>query len=122
MMTIGIKCWLRAAQSSEPLPHPRASARSGGGRRSGPIALLLGGAMICSSLAMTTPSHRADAQGLEAGAGLRQGRERDRRIGARQRKAMESAARAAAMARRLNTRGNEVATHGDAAKSMKRRP
>jgi hypothetical protein len=122
MMTTGIKRRQRAAQLSEPLPHPRASARAGRGRLSGPIALLLGGAMICSSLAITTPSHGADAQGLEAGSRLRQGRERNHPIGARQRKAMERAARAAAMTNRLNTRGNEVATKGRAAKATKHRP
>jgi hypothetical protein len=123
MMTIDIRHWLKAVRSKIETPAQDCTfARAGLRRRAGPIAVLVGGAMICSSLAMTTAWNTADAQGLEAGGGLRQARERNRRTDARQRKAMESIARAADKATRLNTRTNEAATRGGAAKARRQRP
>jgi hypothetical protein len=87
MMTIDIGYWLKAARSKIETPtRDRRFARLGRWLRIGPIAALIGGAMICSSLALTT-WNTADAQGLEAGGGLRQARERAVRKSAEQRRA-----------------------------------
>jgi hypothetical protein len=123
MMTIDIGHWLKVVRSKIETPAQDCTfARAGRRQRTGPIAVLVGGAMICSSLAMTTAWNTANAQGLEAGAGLRKARERDRRTDARQRKAMESIARAADKVTRRNTRANEVAKQGRATKATKQRP
>jgi hypothetical protein len=123
MMTIDIGHWLKAVRSKIETPAQDCTfARAGRRRRTGPIAVFVGGAMICSSLAMTTAWNTAHAQGLEAGAGLRKARERHRQTDARQRKAMESIARAADKAARINTRTNEAATQGRAAKARRQRP
>jgi hypothetical protein len=123
MMAIDIGQWLKAVRSKIETPaQDCTSARAGRRRRTSLIAVFVGGAMICSSLAMTTAWSTAHAQGLEAGAGLRKAQERNRRTDARQRKAMESIARAADKAARLNTRTNEVATRGRAAKAGRQRP
>jgi hypothetical protein len=126
MMTIDIGQWLKAVRSKIETPaQDCTSVRAGRRRRTGLIAVFVG-AMICSSLAMTIAWSTADAQGLEAGAGLRKARERNRRTDARQRKATESIARAADKAARLNTRTNtrtnDVATRGRAAKAGRQRP
>jgi hypothetical protein len=87
MMTVDIGHRLKAARSKIETPtQDRRFARFGRRRRIGPIAVLIGGAMICSSLALAT-RNTADAQGLEAGGGLRQARERAVRKNAEQRRA-----------------------------------
>jgi hypothetical protein len=87
MMTIDIGHWLKAARSKVETPIRDCTFAHRGRRpRTGPIAALIGGAMLCSSLAVTTWS-TADAQGLEAGGGLRQARERAVRKNAEQRRA-----------------------------------
>lgn len=121
MMTNGIKRWLKPARSKAETPtQGGAFSRTGRPWRASPIAVLLGSAVICSSLAITTPWTTADAQGLKAGEGLRQARERRRRIPAAQRKAMKNAARAAAISRRLNKKTNTLDNQRGAAKSSKR--
>ena len=73
MMTIGIKRWLGAVRSKTEAPPRDRPLVHAAGPRARPIAVLVGSAVICSLLAMTTTWTTADAQG-KAGGALQQAR------------------------------------------------
>ena len=96
MMIIDIGRWLRAVRSKIETPtQDDAFARIGPRWLASLIAVLLGGAVICASLAITTPWSAADAQGLEAGGGLGQARERARKTTERRKAATRRFGKAA---------------------------
>jgi hypothetical protein len=68
MMTTPIKSCLRAVGSKTQTPTQYRAIAHAGRRLARPIAVLVGSAVICSSLAMTAAWTTADAQGQAGGA------------------------------------------------------